>query len=200
MSGLEMTDLEMNQWREQWLAQPSAPTKPLSEIRNAAIRQQRRLRASHIGALLTAAALLVFGGVMASKNPSLESWLWAAAVWSTTLAATAFSIWNWQGLWKANVQSVADFERDYETRCLASLRAVRVGMAFLVVQTAIAFPWLAWDYLTGQLAGSRFAGASALLACLVAVFTLHFRRYRRRAQRELEQLRATRLENRIIPG
>jgi cation transport ATPase len=190
-----VSDLEMNQWREQWLAQPSASAKSPSEIRNAAVRQQRHLRASQIGELLTAAALLGFSGVIASKNPSLEWWLWAAAVWITTLAATAFSLWNWQGLWKANVQSVADFERDYETRCLGSLRAVRFGMAFLVVQTAIAFPWLAWDYATKQVAGSRFAGASALLVCLVTAFALHFRRYRRRADRELEQLRATRASN-----
>jgi cation transport ATPase len=187
-----VSDLEMNRWRDQWLAQSTAPPKALSEIRNAAVRQQRRLRASQIGALLTGAGLLVFGGVMASIHPSLETWLWAAAVWITTLAATAFSLWNWQGLWKANVQSVADFERDYETRCLACLRAARFGMAFLVVQTAIAFPWLVWDYVTTQMAGSRFAAASALLACLVTALALHFRRYRRRAQRELEQLRATR--------
>ena len=90
------------------------------------------------------------------------------------------------------MQSVADFERDYETRCFASLRAARFGMAFLVVQTAIAFPWLVWDYATTQMASSRFAAASALLACLVTAFVLHFRRYRRLAQRELEQLRATR--------
>jgi len=195
MSDLKMTDLEMNQWREQWLAQPSAPAKSLSEIRNAAVRQQRRLRASQIGELLTAAALLVFGGVMASKNPSLESWLWAAAVWITTVIATAFSLWNWQGLWKANVQSVADFERDYETRCLASLRAARFGMAFLVMQSAIAFPWLAWDYTTSQLTGSQFAIASAQLACLITLFAVYFRRYRRRTQRELEQLRVTRNSN-----
>lgn len=187
-----MSDFEMNQWREQWLDQPSAPAMPLSEIRSAAVRQVRRQRASQIGELFTAGGLLAFGGVIASNNPSLESWLWAATVWITTCAATAFSLWNWRGLWKANVQSVADFERNYETRCLASLRAVRFGMVFLVVQTAIAFPWLAWDYATKQVAGPRFAAASALLGCLVAAFVLYFRRCRRRAQRELEQLRATR--------
>jgi hypothetical protein len=187
-----MSDFEMNQWREQWLAQPAVAAKSPAEIRGAALRQQRRLRWSQIGEFLTAVALLAFSGVMASRNPSLEGWLWAAAVWITTLAATAFTVWNWRGLWKANVQSVADFARHYETRCLGSLRAVRFGLAFLVVQAAIAFPWLAWDYATGQITGSRFAGASAQLGCLVIGFVLYFLHYRRRAQRELEQLRATR--------
>lgn len=187
-----MSDLEMNHWRDEWLAQPSVPAKPLSEIRAAAVRQQRRLRWSQIGALLTAAVLVAFGGYIAAEDASLESWLWAGTVWVTTLAATAFSLWNWQGLWKTGVQSVADFQRDYETRCLASLRAARFGMAFLVLQTAIAFPWLTWDYLSHRLAGSRFAAATLLLACLVAGFTMYFRRYRRRAQQELNELRASR--------
>jgi hypothetical protein len=186
-----MNDSELDRWRTEWAAQPPARNTSTAEVRAAAIRQQRRLRASYLSSLLAAMLLLSFSAVAIRREPSLESWLWAATVWITTLLATAFSIWNWRGLWKANVRSVADFARAYEARSLAMLRGVRFGYAFLALQSVISFPWLAWDLVTRQITPARFAISLSILVCLVAGFAVWFRASRRRALGELEQVRAS---------
>jgi hypothetical protein len=121
----------------------------------------------------------------------LETWLWAGTIWATTLAVTAFSVWNWNILWKANVKSVTEFALDYQKRCLASLRAARFGTRFLVVQNAITVPWLTWGYLRHRLTDARLAESIAFLAALSLGFWLLFTRSRRTALQELEQLGAS---------
>jgi hypothetical protein len=185
------SDTELNDWRAEWLAQTAASEKSPADLRVGAVKQQRRLRIGHVGELLTALVFLLFSAAVAWRTSALETWLWAATVWATTLAATAFSVWNWNILWKANVKSVTEFALDYQQRCVASLRAARFGMRFLAVQNAIAVPWLTRDYLRHRLTGVRFAELIALLACLALGFWLIFTRYRRTALRELEQLRAS---------
>jgi hypothetical protein len=188
---LELNDLELNDWRAEWKAQTVATEKSAVDLRAAAVRQQSRLRAAHVAELFAALIFLWFSAALAWRNPDLETWLWTGTVWASTLAATAFSVWNWNILWKANVKSVAEFALDYQKRCLASLRAVRFGMRFLVVQNAITVPWLTWDYLRHRITDVRFAAAMALVAALSLGFWLFFTRFRLTALRDLEGLDAS---------
>jgi len=184
-------DIELNDWRTEWMAQSVACEDSVADLRAGAVKQQRRLRAAHVAELFAALIFLWFSAAVAWRNSNLEAWLWAGTVWASTLAATAFSIWNWNILWKANVKSVAEFALDYQKRCMASLRAVRFGMRFLVVQNAIAVPWLPWGYLRHRLTDVRFAEAMVLVAALSLGFWLLFTRFRRTALRELEGLDAS---------
>ncbi len=188
---LELNDLELNDWRTEWRAQTVSTEKTTVDLRAAAVKQQSRLRAAHVAELFAALIFLWFSAVVAWRNPALEAWLWAGILWAGTLAATAFSIWNWNILWKANVKSVTEFALDYQKRCRASLRAVRFGMRFLVVQNAITVPWFTWDYLRHRITGVRFAVAMALVAALSLGFWLFFTRFRRSALRDLEELEAS---------
>ena len=186
-------DSELNDWRTEWRAQPPLPEMTWADLRAKAVKQRRRLRVSHVAELLVALIFLVFSAAVARRNPGLETKLWAAAVWATTATVTAFSLWNWNILWKANAKSVTEFAVDYENRCMASLRAVRFGMGFLVVQVAIAVPWLTWDLVLKRLAVVRFAELIAIVVCLALGLWYLFTRYRRISVRELEALRASQL-------
>jgi len=186
-------DSELNDWRTEWTAQPPLPEMTWADLRAKAGKQQRRLRVSHVAELLVALFFFVFSAAVARRNPGLETKLWAAAVWATTATVTAFSLWNWNILWKANAKSVTEFAVDYEKQCLASLRAVRFGMEFLVVQVAIAIPWLTWDLVLKRLAVVRFAELIAIVVCLALGLWYLLTRYRRISVRELEALRASQL-------
>lgn len=185
------SDTELNDWRTEWMAQAAASEKSPADLRVVAVKQQRRLRTGHVLELVTAMVFLLFGAAVAWRNPTLETYLWAATVWATTLVVTAFSAWNWNILWKANVESVTQYALEYQKRCVAGLKAVRFGMRFLAVQNAIAVPWLAWGYLRHRLTGVRFAEAIALLFCLALGFWFLFTRHRRIARLELEELGAS---------
>jgi hypothetical protein len=189
----ELHASELNDWRSDWIAQPAVRDDNPSDVRASAVRQQRRLRTRHVAELVAAVVLVTFSAAVLWRNPTLEAFMWAGTVWATTLAATAFSLWNWNILWKANLKSVNEYALDYRKRWLASLRAVRFGTILLGVQTAIALPWLTYDYFRRHLSGGAFAGSVAILACLVAGFWLLFRHYRRVALQELQELDASEL-------
>ncbi len=181
-------DFELKDWRAEWQAQSEPSVANSVEIRRRAVKQQRRLRALHIAELLAALIFLAFSSAVAWKIPRVESFLWALAVWITTLAVTAFSLWNWHILWKADLKSVSEFAQEYEKRCLASLRAARFGKGFVVVQVAISVPWLTWDYLRHHLSNAAFGGSMALLIVLTVGFWVKFSRFRQVARRELHEV------------
>jgi hypothetical protein len=186
------TDLEFNDWRAEWQAQVEVATHSPCDVRRDALKQQRRLRAAHVLELLTGALFLAISAAVAWRVRSVESLLWAAAVWLTTLIVSAFSVWNWYILWKHDLKSVAEFSQVYEERCLAKIRAARFGKGFVVVQALISGPWLTWDYHRGHLSTARFGGSMLLLILLSMGFWVLFSRYRRSTLRELHGLRATR--------
>lgn len=185
-------DFEFSDWRAEWQAQVEIAAHNPGDVRREALKQQRRLRAAHVLELLTGVLLLAISAAVAWRVHSVESLLWAAVVWLTTLLVSAFSVWNWDTLWQHDVKSVAEFSEVYEKRCLAKLRAARFGKAFVVVQALISGPWLTLDYHRGQFSTARF-GVSMLLVILLSVgFWVMFSRSRRSTLRELHRLRATR--------
>jgi hypothetical protein len=158
------------------------------------VAQQRSLRIRHVLELFSGLILLGFSGVFAWKNPSAETYLWAATVWLGTLIASAFSVRNWKSLWAANLKCVTEFTDHYRQRCAAELRAARFGLWFLAVQLAITVPWLTLDYLRKELTGRCLAVSLLVLALQTAGFIALFRNMRRRALQELESLREMQCE------
>lgn len=145
----------------------------------------------HVAELSMALVFLVVSVIVAWKNPVVEVLVWAAVVWTGTIVAAVFSLWNWRSLWTADLKSVAEFIEHYRKRCLAGLRAVRFGRAFLVVQLAITVPWLTADYLRRQMSGTSFALAMLVLGLFTVGFVLFFAHVQRRNSLELKELNAT---------
>lgn len=174
-------------WRSAWTS--TAPSAAF-DIRAAYRKQERRLRARYVGNILAAMVLVAFAAWVLATNPGAEELAWAMVVWLTTLAATAFHVWNWRVLWQTAGATVEDYARICERRCNATLRAVRFGWAFLAVQTTIAASWLTWDVHTGAATATRYGVAMATLAALDAVFAISFTATRRRATQELREIHA----------
>ena len=183
-------DGEIESWRVAWTASAEVASSAPAEFRRKAVQRQRSLRMQHIAELTMAIVFLVFSAIVVSRSPGVEAYVWAAVVWAGTIVATAFSLWNWRSLWTADLKSVAEFTEHYRKRCLAGLRAVRFGRAFLVVQIAITVPWLTADYLRRQMSGTSFALAMLFLSLFTAGFVLFFAHVQRRNSRELKELNA----------
>jgi hypothetical protein len=96
-------------------------------------------------------------------------------------------------LWNATSASTSEFAALYERRCLATLRAVRFGYAFLALQLAITVPWLSWDFYRGGTSGDfglvPYLRSMIIVLCLSAAFVFSFVRTRRLTMKQLEQLR-----------
>lgn len=185
-------DLEFSNWRAEWQAQTEVATCSSDEVRRAALKQQRRLRVSHVLELLSGILFLAGSAFFAWRVRGVESLLWAAVVWLTTLIVSAFSVWNWSTLWQHDLKSIAEFSQVYEKRCLAKIGAARFGKWFVVVQVMITGPWLTWDYYRGDFSTARFGGAMLLLILLSIGFWVLFSRSHRSALRELDGLRTFR--------
>jgi hypothetical protein len=182
-------DLELNDWRTEWLAQDEPSRISSADVRRDAIRKQRRRRILHVLELFSGVIFVGGSAAVAWKFPSAECYLWAGIVWLTTLIVSAFSVWNWQVLWKADLRSVAEFAEEYEKRCLAEIRAARFGKGFIIVQAMISVPWFIWDYHRGEFSTARFGGALLFVLLLCVGFWVMFYRYRRAALSTLEGIR-----------
>jgi hypothetical protein len=130
--------------------------------------------------LLTSYAALVL-----RRDFRAEVLAWAVVVWLTTAAVTAFSVWNWHGLWSASGHSILEYANIYEKRGLATLRALRFGYFFLGLQLAIAAPWLTWDFVSHEMSAVRYAVGMGLLGLLTIAFVIWSAVSRRRALSEL---------------
>jgi hypothetical protein len=197
-------DAELDTWRSEWRSYAESASQPgemsSAGLRRKAMRQQRNLRTRHVCELLFAVILLGFSAAVVWRRPVLETYIWAAVVWVGTLAATAFSLWNWRVLWSADLKSVSDFTRDYKRRCLARRRDARFGEWFLVVQLAISAPWLTLNYARHRLTGAAFVASLLMLIVFSAGFVLLFVRYRRIAARELAEISAAQAADGAGPG
>lgn len=186
-------DLEFSNWRAEWQAQTEVAAHSSAEVRRDALKQQRRLRTSHVLELLSGVLFLVASALFAWRVRGLEAFLWAAVVWLTTVAVSAFSVWNWSPLWQHDLKSTAEFSQVYEKRCLAKIRAARFGKWFVIMQVTISLPWLTWDYGRGDFSTARFGGAMVLLILLSIGFWVLFSRSRCSALHQLDKLRSINL-------
>jgi hypothetical protein len=183
---------ELDVWRDAWQAPREAPPVVAKyDLRRETRRQERWLRARYVFSCVFALGLLIFSVYAVHRN--MQGLLWAAVVWLTTFIALGFSIWNWRTLWNATSASTSEFAALYEKRCLATLRAVRFGYAFLAMQLAIVIPWLSWDFHRGGTSGNfglvPYLRSMGLLVCLSAIFIFSFARTKRRTLMEVGRLK-----------
>ena len=183
------TDAEFNQWRSAWNAAAEANQPAAVNIGAIYRRQERRLRIEYALNLVAAIVLVSFAAWFLHANYRAEVLAWAVAVWLTTLAATAFHVWNWRALWKRETRSVVEYAQSFERRSVAILRAVRFGYILLMFQLAIAVPWLTWDLVRGRFPFWRYALGIGLLGFFSAGFIAWFRRVQRRTALELTDAR-----------
>lgn len=184
---------ELDVWRLAWKAE-TEPVKRDSafDVRQEAMRQQRRLQTRHILELCFAVVLIGFAAFYLKRNFSSETLVWAIVIWILTLGATAFSIWNWRALWTASNQSTSAYAAAYRRRCMAGLRAIRFGYRLLALELVIVVPWLTSDFYKGGSSGEFRVRAYlirlGLVAFLAGAYLFAFRRSRRRTLLELARL------------
>lgn len=181
------SDLEI--WRIAWKSPAAAETARPFNVRQEGHRQERNLRIMHIMELGLAVILIAFVGFFLQHNFSAEVLIWAIVVWTTTLAATAFSVWNWRLLWRTTSQSIAEYITIYQRRSLATLRAVRFGLWLLVIQILIVVPWFTWDLYRGAMSIPRFWVGMGLLVLIATGLLVMLLRFRKNALLELAQVR-----------
>ena len=187
------TPSELEVWRAAWKTPPAEKSAKPFDLRSEYKRRERRLRIRYVFNSIFAVMLICLAAVVLHGNPRLEVLIWALVVWITTLGATAFHLWNWRMLWNAAGHSVLDYANVFENQCRASLRAVRFGYFFLVVQLAITVPWLTLDLRHGLPIG-RYAFSIGFLVVFSGAFVLSFRKTRSRALLDLKQIEEFRRE------
>ena len=186
------TEPELELWRDAWRA-PAAEIAPPFDFRAELRRQEWRLRAHYIFGICFAVLLTCYAAFVLHRDFRAEVLAWAVVVWLTTAAVTAFSVWNWRGLWTASSHSVLDYANIYEKRSVAMLRAMRFGYCFLGLQLAIAVPWLTWDFMRHEMSAARYALSIGLLGLLTIAFVAWSAVSRRRALSELGRVEEFRL-------
>ena len=187
-------DSELETWREAWKHPSEASEQPSSfDIRRALERQEFRLRALHLLQLAWALFLLGFSFAVARRYPTTEMFVWALVIWSATLVAAGYSIWNWRCLWLAERKSASEYVQVYEKHCVAGLRHIRFGYCLLAVNLAIVIPWISWRFFRSgdavALSLTAYLISMGLVAGLTVGYLFRFSRSRRNRLRELEQLR-----------
>jgi hypothetical protein len=187
------TDAELENWRELWHL-PSETLEQLDQfdVRTAVKLKVLRLKVFHTLEYAWALFLLGFSFKVAWNVNTTEMYVWAVVIWASTLGATAYSIWNWRSLWRAEQKSASEYVRTYQRHCVAGLRQVRFGYYFLAVSLAITVPWLSWKFFRSgpgkDLSLSAYLVSMGVIAGLTVAYLLWFRRSRRNRLRELEQL------------
>jgi hypothetical protein len=193
------TESEIKMWRAAW---KEAPTETVEayDFHSEHNRQQRWLRVRHIFGLVFAALLIGYAAYVLHNDFRAEVLAWAVVVWITTLLVTAFSVWNWRGLWSASALSVQEYVDAYERRNLAMLRAIRFGYWFLALQLSITVPWLTIDFLRHQTSVRQYAMSMGFLCVFSAAFVAWFRHSRLKASRELKQVEVFRQDCKLPEG
>ena len=180
-------DLELEVLRAAW-NEPPRTVIPAFQFRAEYRKQERWMRVRYVAGLGFAVALIGYAALVLRSNFRPEVLAWAVVVWVTTVGATAFSVWNWGGLWQAAGHSVGDYAVIYENRNRAMLRAMRFGYGFLALQLSISAPWLTLDFMRHEMTVSSYAAGVGSLALLTIAFLLWFKWSSRRAWLELRRV------------
>jgi len=182
-------DIELAEWRTDWLAGEVSETAMLRpELQRLVDRKRRRMALALFAELLFGAGMLAFSAWFASLRPTLEWILWAAVIWAGTFFASGFRIWNRAGTWTALQQSNAAFLDLSRRRCLRELQAIHIGRWFLAVQLAIVAPWLSLDFAIHRLPLGPYLFGIAITILLAAAWLSWFGAKERGVLRDLKNL------------
>jgi hypothetical protein len=187
------TRSELEEWGVTWRAPQAAASEPAFDFRAEHRRQQWWLRVRHVFGIGFAVLLMGYAAVVLYRDFRAEVLAWAIVVWVTTAGITGFSVWNWRGLWSFSGRSVLEYAAIYEKRSLATLRAIRFGYYFLLLQLTISVPWLTLDFVHHEIPMARYVVAMGLLSLLTIGFLAWFTVSRRRAWMEIQRVEEFRL-------
>jgi len=181
-------DPELELWQKDWKAGADTVPVELASVQAAAIQQEAKMRRGLAVELGVGFLFLPFSFAFAWIDRRAEMILWAVVVWILTIAVSAFTIWNWQTLWKDSVHSVHDFTLLRQKRLNASLRSVVIGYWFVAVNVFIAGGWYAIDLGLHRIGIRRFLLGIVLIVAISACFVCVLSRRKAKALRELEQI------------
>lgn len=182
-------DLEMTEWRAQWLTEePAAAPLLHQDLRGLVERKSRNMRLAFAGQMAWGIALMAFSAWFASRHRTFEWILWAAVIWLAAFIMAGFAVWNAAGTWTAMQESNAAFLELARRRSMREWRAVHFGRWALAVQLGIVMVWFSINALTGRMPANSYLFGVALIVLIAAIYLTVFSARERRIQRELAYL------------
>ncbi len=183
-----MTDKDLERWTTQW--QGAVP--PPADLRRMARREQRLLVAWIAVDWVVGIGLLAFA-----------AWIWLAIGTATmiftaigivllTLAALAFSVFNWRGSFEGDHASAADFLTLALRRSEARLRYIRLGWRVLVADLVVIAGAVLLEFRDEGMARLPRMVVAAVAVTAIAAGILYWwgRREHRRAARLAAMMRS----------
>jgi len=182
------TDIELQDWREQWQSETSIP----ADLRKSVERQSRLMR---IGLLGDVAVTLVIGGgsiawAMRRGNAefapvALAAWVFLAAAWMFVLIAN-------RGLWSPPAMESSAFVDLSIRRCRSTLATLWFAVALFFAEIAFGLGWAYTHSVKGHIPLMRWLLFGSLRVDIVWIATAVFLGaliwYRRKKQMELARL------------
>jgi hypothetical protein len=171
-------DRELEAWRAEWQADAEVP----ADLRRKAARDTRFMRwmlAAEVLVTVTMGGGYTFAAV---REPRLEMWILAGAVWIFLAAAWTFSLIARRGNWAPAAVTTAEFADLSIRRCRGKLMAMRCGVWLYFVQMAFCLVWLYRD------PARRVPAPAIVFAVATPAFSIGVRWYRRRLREELAEL------------
>lgn len=183
-----MTDRELERWTGAWREGAAGAAGLAGKAR----RERRWLFAWIAADWIAGFGLIAVAAWMWFADGSLTMRFAAAGIVILTVAALAFTTWNWRGSLAADHASAAEFLALAEHRSRARLRYVRFGWWVLAADVAIIAGAHWFLYLEEGPARLPIMSGAAAAVVAAAAAILHWwgRRERRRAQRLADMRRA----------
>jgi hypothetical protein len=189
---MSLKDTELESWRALWTEDVVAAPAP--DVRRIVARGRRRLVRRMALDVVVAGAWITVAVLLIRLRPDPALMALGAGIIVFVAVACAFSIWNSAGIWQPAGESVRDFVLLASERCRRDLRAVRFGLWFAAIETALLVAWLLWTSGRNVLPEiSRLSDTWLVLPVAVPILIVGWLLlWRRRAQVELEALEALR--------
>jgi hypothetical protein len=202
---MTMKDTELESWRSLWSsdednsagkddARVEAGRASFPDARRIAAVGRRRLVGRMAVEVVMAVVWIVVAVLLIRLRPDPALMVLGAGIVAFVAVACAFSVWNGAGIWQPAGDSVRDFVLIAVERRRRDLRAVRFGLWFAAIETALLVAWLVWTSGRDVLPEiSRLPEASLVLPIAAPVAIVAWLLFlRRRARVELATLEGAR--------
>jgi hypothetical protein len=140
---MTMKDSELESWRALWSGDEE-PLAPAPDARRIAAQGRRRLVRRMALEVVMAAVWIAVAVLLVQLRPDPALMVLGAGILAFVAVACAFSVWNSAGIWQPASDTVRDFVLVAAERCRRDLRAVRFGLWFAAIETALLVAWLVW--------------------------------------------------------
>jgi len=192
---MTMEDRELESWQALWSAEDAGARRAINPARIAAAGRRRLLIRLALDGVV-AAVWTAVAVVLIRLRPDPALMLLGSGILAFVAIASAFSIWNSAGVWQPSGSSVRDFVIVSIERRRRDLRAVRFGLWFAAIETALLAAWLVWTRGRSVLPElSQLSGEWLVLPIAVPAAVVGWLLFLgRRARRELDTLESARTQ------